>query len=230
MGWKTKNYYLSMWPSCTLNGRVWNYKQRRSCPYAYHDRMQGNGSSSLFMLNHDITRTWFFYFHSPATLPAVREPSGPSKHEVKSAHSGEGLGPFRFDVWIAAYASDMFFRNVRPPHNFTSQKKESSAIRLWKYLLPIGNLNANSTMSSIYPSICFTKVYCGNVSNVKLLNIINNPGIMFMPRINPNTSNETLALRFIWIHLMTYFIYSKEKWWIKTHYSCFLSPHIVLVL
>jgi hypothetical protein len=95
-----------------------------------------------------------FYFHSSTTLSAAREPSGPSIYEDQSAHTGEGLGPFRFDVWIVAYVSDMFFRNVRPHHQFTSQTKESSAIRLWKYLLLIGNPNANSTMSSIYPSIC----------------------------------------------------------------------------
>jgi len=95
-----------------------------------------------------------FYLHAPASLPAEREPPGPSKNEANSSHIGEGLVLSVFDVWIAAYESSTFFRNVRSRHQFTSQKKESSATLLWKRLLQIGNRNANSRMSSTYLSIC----------------------------------------------------------------------------
>jgi hypothetical protein len=52
---------------------------------------------------------------------------GSSKNETNSAHIGEGLSLSVFDLWIAAYESSVLFRNVRPRHHFTSQKKESSA-------------------------------------------------------------------------------------------------------
>jgi hypothetical protein len=83
------------------------------------------------------------------------EPPAPSKYsyEDKSAHTGEVLGLFVFDVWIAGNESIMLFRNVRPLHQFITQKMKNSVTLLSKDILPMGNRNENSSTSIPYPSI-----------------------------------------------------------------------------
>jgi hypothetical protein len=45
---------------------------------------------------------------------------------------------FLFGVWIAGNESIMLFRNVRPGHQFISQKMENSATLLSKDALAMG--------------------------------------------------------------------------------------------
>ena len=170
--------------------------------------MEGREGLFPFILNTHITSTLFFIPSLTSQFTRREETTDTRKYEAKSAHTDEGLGLSVFDVWITAYESSTFFRNVRPRHQFTSQKKESSATLLWKHLLPIGN-----QMRILGPKVfilvsVLAKAYWGYLSNIKYIKII-----LALCACHDFTQTTIIEffLSFIRTTLMTYFRHNKDK-------------------
>ena len=176
---------------------------------------------------------FFFYLDAPTTLPTETEPPRPSKYEAKSAHIGEGLGLFVFDVWIAAYESSTYFRNVSPVTSSHPRRRNRqqpccgnifsrSVIETRELPCPVFMLV--SVLDEVhfgYP--CNTEVFYNNT--IIIIIII----IMCMSWFHPSNNNRIISLCFMWILLMTYFTRNKDKQGIWNAFILqFLSTHIVL--
>ena len=170
--------------------------------------MEGRGGLFPFILNTHITSTLFFLPSLTSQFTRREGATDNRKYEANIAHIGEGLDLSVFDVWIAAYESSTFFRNVRPRHQFISQKKESSATLLWQHLLPNGNhMRILGPPVFILVSV-LAIAYWGYLSNIKYIKII-----LALCACHDFTQTKITEffLSFIRTTLMTYFRNNKDK-------------------
>ena len=149
-----------------------------------------------------------FKLHAPNFLPAAMQPRRPSKYKANSAHTGEGLGLFVFDVWqqhMSAVRSSEMSGPVTSSHPRRRNRQEPCFGNIFSLSLIEIRIFACAVL--ILVSI-LAKVYCGYQSNVKYFRIILT---LCACRDFTQITITEFFLSFIRICLLTYCSHPEDK-------------------